>query len=46
MVDQDGKISYGNPSLGRILARDVTDLLGTPLAALLHPADAGDLRPP
>lgn len=44
VVDEHGQISYGTPSLGRALADDVANLIGTPLAALLHPGDVGDLK--
>ena len=37
VVDGSGRIKYGTPSLERELGHPVSELLGTPLASLLHP---------
>ena len=37
VVDEAGRIKYGTPSLERELGHRVGELLGTPLADLLHP---------
>jgi diguanylate cyclase (GGDEF)-like protein/PAS domain S-box-containing protein len=37
VVDDAGRIKYGTPSLERELGHPVSELLGTPLADLLHP---------
>jgi len=37
VVDDFGRIKYGTPSLERELGHPVSELLGTPLADLLHP---------
>jgi diguanylate cyclase (GGDEF)-like protein/PAS domain S-box-containing protein len=39
VVDGFGRIKYGTPSLERELGHPVSELLGTPLADLLHPDD-------
>ena len=40
VVDESGRITYGTPSLERELGHPVGQLVGTPLADLLHPEES------
>ena len=40
VVDEFGRITYGTPSLERELGLAVSELVGTPLADLLHPEES------
>jgi diguanylate cyclase (GGDEF)-like protein/PAS domain S-box-containing protein len=40
LVDESGRITYGTPSLERELGLVTSELLGTPIADLLHPEES------
>ncbi len=45
VVGRDTTIAYASPSAGRLLAWAAEGLVGTGLAALIHPDDSGELAP-